>query len=337
MINVGAFLKDERGSQADQAVIKQVIELSNKASKSYDDFNMVIKEPNFIEKLMLKLSSAARSSHAQKVQKSAVTNYKLLVELKNSCESWLDMLKNAMGQITGSIVSDSDHTTILEKYIIAGYLAKEEVEKKLKELELKYDETGREEDAQEFQMLKQGYDLFNIVLGNLEKTRVTYKLSMAQLALIQRSNVNVQVSIHTQMNNSMALLGQQLRNAVLDAKNREVLEGQQAITRLNDELIKEVSKSASLTAEQTEKLLYNGIYNVDAARQAIATVMNGCQVIQKTAEEMLPKMHAEVSELNTLIDELEPYVVEIKQKNVVLNSGKSEKNIQRSTSKDLKF
>ncbi len=39
-------------------------------------------------------------------------------------------------------------------------------------------------------------------------------------------------------------MAQQLRNAVLNAKTKEVLEGQKAMTRLNDELIKEISKAS---------------------------------------------------------------------------------------------
>ena len=51
----GSFLKDERGSHADQEVISRVIELSKKASNSYDDFNMVLQEPGLFQKLLLKL------------------------------------------------------------------------------------------------------------------------------------------------------------------------------------------------------------------------------------------------------------------------------------------
>ena len=53
----GKFLKDERGSLADQEVIKQVIELSKKASESYDDFNLVLQEPNLFQRIILKVMS----------------------------------------------------------------------------------------------------------------------------------------------------------------------------------------------------------------------------------------------------------------------------------------
>ena len=109
-------------------------------------------------------------------------------------------------------------------------------------------------------------------------------------------------------------MGQQLRNAVLNAKNREVIEGQKAITRLNDELIKDVSKTVGLTAEESEKLIYAGFYDVEAAKEAVQAVISSCQSIQTTAQEMLPKMKADMSQLNSLMEELEPYVDSVKVK-----------------------
>lgn len=104
----------------------------------------------------------------------------------------------------------------------------------------------------------------------------------------------------------MSLIGQQLRNAVLDAKTREVMEGQKAIGRLNDELIKEISGSIGKTAEETEKLIYAGFYNLEAAKEAFKTVIDSCDAIKKKASEELPKMKADLGELEKLIEQLQP-------------------------------
>ena len=106
----------------------------------------------------------------------------------------------------------------------------------------------------------------------------------------------------------MALVGQQLRNALLNAKTREVLEGQNAIVRLNDELIKDVSQSVGMTAEQAEKAMYASFYNTDAAKTAVTAVISSCENIKKVAGDMLPKMKADLTELNGLIEQLEPVV-----------------------------
>lgn len=312
----GALLKEKRGSTADQTVIKQVIELSKKAGKSSDDFNLVLKEPNFFQKVWLNITTLGKGNQARSemIQNSAVSNYQLLMALKSSCESWSEMLQIAMEQINESAMSDIETGSLLEKYIIAGKMAKERIGQEVEDLQTQYQKTGLQRYSSEYQEMDEGFKTFCLRLENLEKSRVMYALSLGQLTLIKRGNRNVQLSINTQVDNSMALMAQQLRNALLSAENREVLEGQKAISRLNDELIRDVSKSVGLTAEETEKLLYAGFYDVAAAKEAVNAVITSCQQIQKTAEEMLPKMQADTDELNKLIDELEPVVNSVKTK-----------------------
>lgn len=304
----GQFLKSESGSEADQEVIRRVVELTKKASDSYDDFDLALQEPNAIEKILLKISSSMKNSRVKKIQTHAITNYKLLVELKASCESWLEILRNAMGNITFSEMSDTENLKLLEKYIIAGKLAEKRIAEELHQMEANMQKTGLVTDSQKYDELKEGYDIFTLRLTNLEKSRVMYYLSLGQLTLIKRSNRNVQIAIHTQSDNCMSLIAQQLRNAVLNAKNQEVIEGQKALSRLSDELIKDVSHSVGITSEDAEKLLYYGIYNTEAAKEAVKTVISSCENVKHIAEEMLPKMKADVTELNGLVEELRPYV-----------------------------
>ncbi len=321
----GSFLKDERGSAADQKVIAQVIELSKKASSSYDDFNLILQEPGFFQKLLLKLTSGSKgNSRADKIQKSAITNYKLLVELKDSCDSWVIMLQDAMGVITDSAMSDIENISLLEKYIIAGKIADERIVSEMQAIQEQHQETGLQKYAFDYQELKEGYDIFTVTMNNLEKSRVMYYLSLGQLALIKKSNINVQISIKTQVNNSMALVGQQLRNALLDAKTREVLEGQNAIVRLSDELIKDISRTIGITAEEAERAMYASFYSTEAAKTAITTVISSTENIKKVASEMLPKMKADLTELNSLVEQLEPVIgTSIETLNTQQNSSTS--------------
>ena len=326
----GKFLKDERGSQADQAVIAQVIELSKKATSSYDDFNLVLQEPNLFQKILLKLSSKKQKTRSDKIQKSAVSNYKLLGELKSSCESWLEMLQKAWGDSASAIINDAEVGTLLDKYIIAGYMAEDRIKAEIADAKAEYEETGLMPLSQKFDELSEGYKIFQMTMANLEKSRAMYQLSLGQLRLVKHSNENVQISLNTQMNNTLTLLSQQLRNAVLDAKTREVLEGQKALTRLNDEVIKDVSRSIGCTAEQTERLLYTGVYNVEAAKEAINTVITSCKTIQKTAADMLPKMQADVVHINKLIEELEPCVENITQSQAISKKVEANNPSQKS-------
>lgn len=331
----GDFLKAERGSQADQKVIKQVKELAKKASDSYEDFNLVLREPNFFQKFMLGILNSGKKSRTKDIQNSAVTNYKLLAELRASCDQWMDMLKKACEEIQYSGESDVTAIGLLEKYIVAGQLAKERIEQELERVQTQYQETGLQKYSKEYELLYEGYKIFQVTMSNLEKSRVAYLISIAQLSLSKRSNRNVQIAISTQVNNSMTLISQQLRNAVLDAKTREVLEGQKAITRLNDELLKEVSKSVGITAKEAETLIYAGFYNLGAAKEAITTVINGCKEIERVATEMLPKMQTEMKEVEGLLSELSPYINSVET--LKQESGSSAPTIVSTPTGGLKF
>lgn len=331
----GHFLKEKRGSVADQQVIAQVIELSKKASESYDDFNLKLQEPNFFQKFWLKLFNGNKKRN-ERIQQSAVTSYKLLGELKSSCEIWLDMLKRSMLDITDSAMSDVEQAILLEKYIIAGKIAQERIENEIENAKSQYEKTGLQKYAQEYDELKQGYEIFLITMSNLEKSRVAYKLSVAELALVKKGNTNVQISIHTQASNTMALIGQQLRNAILNAETKEVVEGQKALTRLNDELLKEVSKSIGLTTEETQKLIYAGFYNLSAAKEAITSVITSSKAIEKTAQEMLPKMQNEMTEVQNLLNELEPCIKSTPQL-TSSSSGETLKIENKPSTGGLKF
>ena len=251
------------------------------------------------------------------------------------------MLQKAWSTSAAAILSDAESGTLLEKYIIAGYMAQERIEQQISDSEAEYQETGLMVCKQQSDQLKEGYKIFQTTMGNLEKSRAMYQLSIAQLALVKHSNENVQISINTQKHNTLTLLSQQLRNAVLDAKTREVLEGQKALTALNDEVVKDISKSIGATAEQTERLLYTGVYNVAAAKEAVTSVITSCNNIKKTATDMLPKMKAEVAQINQLIEELEPCVANITQsqaiaRNVEVNNP-SQTNASATSGGKLEF
>ena len=225
----GQLLKKERGSEADQAVIKQVIELSKRANEKYEDFNMTLKEPNMVEGLVMKAVAALTgkkksSSRVKDMKAKAISSYDLLNELNKSCLSWIDILRTNMEDISDSGVDDRLTVGQMEKYLIAGYLAMERVNAEMEEKKAVYETTGLQQDEDEYNALKEGAEILQIVLSNMEKSKLMYKVSIGQLELEKRANRSLQIDINSKQRNTAALISQQLRNALLNAKNREVLE-----------------------------------------------------------------------------------------------------------------
>ena len=308
----GKILQDEAGSSADQEVIRQVVELAKQASDSYDDFNIVLREPNFVQKLFLKISASAKDKHEADVKYKAITNYKLLEQLMHSCDSWIDMLKDGWTKIHTSAMQDKLSCEELEKYIVAGRIAEERIKAEVEQARLDYELSGLIGDKEKYDNLKDGLETLQVVLLNLEKSRAAFVISIGQLFLQAKANKNTQIAVRTQKSHSMALASQQLRNAVLNAKTKIALEGQKSLSALNSELMKKVSENTVLTAEESEKVLLNGVYSVEAALEAAKTVIEGCDLIKKAREERGRSIEAELGKLENLLGEIAPFVSRLK-------------------------
>lgn len=313
----GRILQDEAGSAADQQVIKEVVELSKQANNSYEDFNLVLKEPSFLQKLFMKLSPGAKDKHDTDVKYKAITNYKLLEQLMRSCDSWVELLKDGWTKIHTSAMQDKLSCEELEKYIVAGRIAEKRIALQVEKAKEEYELTGLIADKEKYDNLKDGLETLQVVLLNLEKSRAAFVISIGQLFLQAKANKNTQIAVRTQKSHSMALASQQLRNAVLNAKTKIALEGQKSLSALNSELMKKVSENTVLTAEESEKVLLNGVYSVEAALEAAKTVIEGCDLIKKAREERAAGIEAELGKLENLLTEIAPFVTRLKSEGEV--------------------
>ena len=314
----GDLLKGKRGSAADIEVINLVKELSKQAKESYDDYTLELKEPNFFQKFILNIFSKVKGS-SDEASVKAVSCYKLLEQLRDSSEEWIKMLENGYAEIMEAALGDKDDAMELEQYIVAGRIAEERIANELVTLQTKYETTGLIEDKDKYETVSEGLDIFRIVLYNLEKSRGTFALSLAQLKHELKTNRNVQIAVRSQRANSMAVAAQQIRNALFDYENRLALEGQKSLTRLNDELMKKVAANVVLTAEESEQILASGVYTVEAALIAAKTVIDGCARIEKAREERKATMATELTKLQGVLEELTPFVDDVKE--MVENNG----------------
>ena len=318
----GEFLKRKRGTQADREVINQVIELSKKASQAREDFNLALKEPNLLQKIFLNLTTKS-GSQIEKIQACALTNYDLMSTLYQSYEKWIEMLKNTMDDIDDSGLSDLEVARLLEKYIISGRMAQDRVEKEMESIKEQHEETGLQTYSNQYNELSQGYNIFLKRLSVLEDFLTATKLSLGQLVLTKKGNTDLQTFIYTEKDLSVSTMAQQLRNAVLNAENRQVLDGHKAVKGLNNELIKDVSKACGLTAEETENLFYKSLFDINSAKESIQMVIDSCEKIKKIAEENLPKLKQGHQELDEMLDKLGQYIDPITKQQTLQNNATS--------------
>jgi len=317
--SAGRILQQAQGTSAEQEVVKMVTELAKQAKDSY---NLVIEEPNFFQKFIMKITMGLKDE-SKEVKVRAITYYKILEQYIKSCDNWLENLKKVHDQIMLSALEEKQSCYEIEQYLVAGYIAKERIEGEVAVAKQEWEETGLVDTKDRYDMLNGGLDMFQITLFNLEKSRGASGLVIGQLALDKKANENIQMSVLSQKNHSCAIAAKQLRNAYFNAVNREALEGQKAITKLNDELMKKVSQDAKVTAEESELILTNGVYTIEAAIEAAKTVMEGCNSIKKASEERVGKISADLDKLKVLVDELAPYTQSLKKDTEKIDSSKS--------------
>ena len=112
----GKILQNAQGTTADQEVVKEVIELTKQANDTYDEFNLILKEPSLIQRILLKISTATKEKQDSEVSIRAVTSYKLLEQLSKSCEKWLTMLKDGRTEIFQRVFRGCVFYAHLRKY-----------------------------------------------------------------------------------------------------------------------------------------------------------------------------------------------------------------------------
>ena len=304
----GVLLQQIQGTSADQRVIQEVLELSKEASKNQEDLNLALQEPNLFEKLWLKINKHRSKERTEGVVLKAITCYKLLTQLKQANDNWLKALQEGYVLIEDSITQDYGSACEIDKYVVAGLIAMKRFETTLKEMEGKMLTSGLADDRMAFLAYQEGTDAFATVLGNLEKVRGAYQLSIGQLLATRKINKTLQIAIHSQKNHSLTVAAQQLRNATLDARHRDAAEGARSVNALNSALMQKVSANISLTAEESTALLRDGVFNVDAALTAAKTVIGACTSIEKATQEARISVSKDLDKLQAVMNELAPYV-----------------------------
>lgn len=335
--SAGRILQADQGSAADQQVIQEVLQLSKQAKDSYSDFNLALKEPNAIEKFVMKIFTSIKDKQDKEISVKALTNYKLLEQLSKSCDKWIESLVDGYEKIYQSALDDKADCEELEQYIVAGRIAEERIKAEVQAAKEAYELSGLIADKEELDKLQEGLDTFHVVLLNLEKSRAAFGISIGQLSIQEKTNKNVQIAVRTQKANSMALASQQLRNALLDAKNKIALEGQKSISGLNNELMKKVAENTVLTAEESEKILVNGVYSIEAALTAAKTVIDGCEAIRIAREQRNENVAKELDNLKGLLGEIEPFVTKLIENSSGGSSSSTSKTSRPTTSGSMKF
>ncbi len=306
----GRVLENAQGTSADQEVVKMVAELAKEAK---DKYNLVIEEPNFLQKFVTKIMAGFKSD-SNEVKVRAISCFKVLQQYVKSCDMWLENLKKTEASIMLSGESKVQACYEIEQYIVAGRIAEDRLLGEVESAKNEWETTGMVEAKQNYDTLDEGLKMFQSVLVNLEKSRAARGLAVGELKLELHSNRRIQLAVDSQKKHSSTVMAEQLEIAYYNAVNTEALDGQKAITELNNKLLEEVAQRVRDTGEEAERILINGVYTPEAAQRAAQTVIDGYNTIKKISDESTQQMAQQMDKLKGVIDELAPYVENLQKK-----------------------
>ena len=193
----------------------------------------------------------------------------------------------------------------LSMYIAAGRQKLDEVRNnELVELQMKAQQSGLEEDAQEARDLASMCDRFEKKLHDLDLTRAITLQSAPQIRLVQEDDAIMAEKIQSTLNNAIPLWKNQMVLALGVAHAEEAAKAQQMVTDTINEVMKknaDTLKQATISvAEQNERAIVD-IETLEHTNQQLISTIDEVIEIQEAGRER--RKNAEI-ELTRIEEEL---------------------------------
>ena len=167
------FLEKMIGEPEDEEIMKHIAELSSKAENEISQLQIASKKGGLFGKLFSKLFSAKEVS--KKINDCAT----LLEELGKIMDKRVETCEKMYEYAEDHVKKDSKVVHQLSKYIVAGYIAEERIEKEIEELKSKDPNSLVGDDFVNLQLTETGLENFKLILDNRENARAVAAFSIA--------------------------------------------------------------------------------------------------------------------------------------------------------------
>ena len=225
--------------------------------KSFDKDVSGVGKKNFIEKIF---------NNAKKEFDFIVAKYSKIEKNIDTIEGGLE--KDKLQMLKDITVFDTMYEKILEYfkelslYIIAGEKKLEELRNvTLKELKDKAEKTGEQLDIQKVHDMENMINRFEKKIYDLKTTRIISIQMAPQIRLLQNNEAELVEKIQSSITNTIPLWKNQMVLALGINNAKQALKGQQAVSKLTNEMLvknSETLKQGSIQiAEESEKAIVN--------------------------------------------------------------------------------
>ena len=201
----------------------------------------------------------------------------------------------------------------LSMYILAGRQKLEQVRGgKLKELQLRAQQSGLAEDAQAARDLADKCDRFEKKIHDLELTRAISIQTAPQIRMIQ-NNDNVMVEkIQTTLMNTIPLWKNQMVLALGIAHSTEAAAAQRQVTDITNALLKQNAEKLHMASVETAKEAERGIVDMETLKQTNAQLIATLDEVMKIQADGRAKRLAAETEMAKMENDLKVKLLQIR-------------------------
>lgn len=296
-----ADIQDNSALVSHQDVAESLKEMSNDVEGVQKKFDIIVanQQPSKIQRFAMIIT---RKDPIKQIVQAANDTYSMVQRLDEKAGEWKSKLQTAYTRISRSLDNQEQLAEYLDMYILAARIAVEKFEAEMMTLQFEksYEQTKRME------ILKSATNILKGKISVFENFRAGFHINKKQLMTIKETNEKIQTSIFAKKEAVLASISMGIRNAQLDAVNRQALAGQEALKGLNEQVLKSVSDSVGLTGVIATKESYAALCNVTVLQTAIDSLKSAYDTIGILTEQGKADMEAQSEQMRALLEQIEP-------------------------------
>ena len=200
----------------------------------------------------------------------------------------------------------------LSMYIMAGKQKLAETrEGKLRQLEIRAQESGLAEDAQSARDLADKCNRFEKKLHDLDLTRAISIQTAPQIRMIQNNNNVMVEKIQTTLMNTIPLWKNQMVLALGIAHSTEAAQAQRQVTDVTNALLRQNAEKLHMASVETAKEAERGIVDLETLKETNAKLIRTLDDVMKIQSEGRAKRLAAENEMAKMENELKNKLLQI--------------------------
>ena len=328
------FLERMMGTEEDRQLVKHIGELSAKVNNEANDIKIVAKEKNIFARFLDFIRGADERDDTIKKISSC---FKLMGELEKAMQEEINIVTEREKDAENNTKYHIDAVTMIEKYLVAGYIACERIEAELNDL--KASSSIMIADQVKCKNLSEGLINFKMVLQNLEKSRTASAVAIMQTVGAGQCLTKLKINFNSTMNNILLIFSQQSSSALLNYTVKNAIDSHKNINKLNAEMMKENSELTALNFNNVAQLVTEGIASADDMKKCAEIIIEGAQKANETITNYIEHLDEDKQKLSTALDYMNNFLGEsgVLEKLNSSNSSGSSTSSSSTSSNSLKF